>query len=294
VAVAEWTLTYPGTELAFGSLASGYGMVPGFPQVSTPDELVDDAPRARADGVVFGRDYLGSMVVSFGLLTDYPSAADVFAQERVDTFMRAWRGDGIRDTPGAVAALRAPSGRVAFGRPRRPSPTERETLLGRARIAADFVTEDPRWYGPERTVSVPIAPSPGAGLVAPLVAPLVAVGTSAAARVVTIEGEARSPLWLRFNGPLVNPRAEIGALLVDFAGASLAEGESITVDARARTVLRSGLGYTGPAGGALTGRSTPISQLSLPPGQHEVILRGTSSSGLASVVVGWRDTFDSY
>lgn len=280
----DWHLSYPGEDLAFGSVASGF-VFDAAPEVGPLEIRSDDAVRPRADGVVFGADFFGGRTITFGITVDGADEAE--ARERLAVLTKAWRADSIRSTPGAVATLASDSGRVAFGRPRRFVSADELLPFGLSRVTCDFAGGDSLWYGAESSASVTLAPSSNGGLIAPLASPLATTATSDRSTGFTVGGEV--PTWPVFEiqGPITNPVVEVvGVFRMEFR-TSLAYDQTLTVDTRpwARTILRDGASLAG----TLSRTSTRLSQASLPPGRYELALRGASESGTASVGIRWRD-----
>ena len=282
-----WILQYPGVTLEMGDGGNGVALAHA-PAVRSARISVDDRGRPRADGMVVGRDFHLDRVVQMPLSCVGADAAEVGAAR--DRLLQAWRADAVRSTPGAVATLTSERGRVAFGRPREITADDDDEDFGIAVVTADFLMTDPSWYGEPMQTSVPFAQEPTGGVRFPLRFPFRFAGSGTGERVAVVGGDVGTPITVAFRGPILNPRVEVGGLLVELTGA-VAYDETVTVDSRTRTVTSS-LG--GSRAGMLTARSTMLSQLVLPPGQHLLVLRGQSESGTASAVVSWRDAFASY
>lgn len=283
----SWVLDYPGTSLVMGDGSNGVALAHA-PRVGSVEIVTDDARRPRADGMLVGRDFHSGRVVSMPLSCVGSSEAAV--AEARDLLLQAWRADVIRRDPGALATLTSERGRVAFGRPREISVDDEDSRFGVGRVTADFVMVDPSWYGELQQAQVPFAQEPSGGVRFPIRFPFRFIGTGSGERVAVVGGDVDTPVSAAFHGPILNPRLEVADMLIELSG-SVAFDEVVTVDARSRTVTSS-LG--GSAAGMLTGRSTRLSALRLPPGEHAVVLRGTSESGTASATVSWRDAFASY
>ena len=283
----DWTLSYVGTELVFGSHESVMGFA-SAPAVGLPDEFIDDFGVPSGDGRLFGVDYLGGQTVTFEV--DIFTPGDREAAEAVLAEMRrAWRGDAIRTEPGAVATLTADSGRVTFGRPRRFVADQDGDRDGVVRVTADFATSTDLWFGAEDSVEIGLIPPAGGGLVAPLSAPLSTTASSDRSRVFVVGGRTATPPVIEVTGPITNPVVEVlGVFRMEFR-LTLAYDETLVVDTRthARTVTRNGASVAG----VLTAASTRLSDASVPPGPHELVLRGTSSTGTPTARLSWRDAF---
>ncbi|USL85076.1 minor tail protein [Arthrobacter phage SWEP2] len=282
----DWSLSYPGVDVPFGSVASGY-VFNKAPEIGAPSAVVDDQGRPRADGVAFGLDYLGGRTVAFDLTVNGTDEDD--ARALLATLARAWRADVVRSTPGAVATLTASSGRVTFGRPRRFASNDDLLPSGMSKVLVDFACADSVWYGPEQSADVALVPEPGGGLLAPLASPLSTTATSDRSRAFTVTSDL--PTWPVFeiHGPITNPVVEVVGLLRMEFRLSLAFDQTLVVDTRpwARSTLLDGASKAG----SLTRTSTRLSQAAIPAGEHELVLRGDSDSGTASASIRWRDAY---
>lgn len=281
----DWILTYPGVVLPFGSIASGYGF-DAAPDVGVQSVVADDFSPSGDDGRLFGVDTLDTDVVTFAI--DIMAPSELEARTLHDRIRGAWRGDAIRKDPGAVAMLVSEAGRSTFGRPRRFSANTDLIHAGVVRVTADFAPATDLWFGDVESVSVGLVPLPEGGLVAPLAAPLLTTESSDRSQVVTVTGE--RPTWptVTIYGPITNPVVELGPVRWELR-TSLAYDQTLTVDASpwARTILRDGAGVPG----VLTPQSTRLAKALLPPGEHEFVLRGASSTGTARAVASWRPAF---
>jgi hypothetical protein len=282
----SWRLTYPGTELAFGALGSGY-VFPTAPELGAPELSTDDTGRPRGDGVTFGADSRSGTTITFAIDVDGENEAE--ARQLLGPLAAAWRGDAVRSTPGATAQLTAHTGRSTFGRPRRFVANLEGLPAGLVVVTADFATADDLWYGDEESGSVQLVPAPSGGLLAPLAAPLSTTQTSDRSTVIRVDGEL--PTWPVFEvaGPITNPVVEIvGQLRMEFR-LTLAYDQRLVIDTSpwARSILRNGASVAG----TLSPSSSRLSRAALPPGEHEIVLRGSSSLGTASLAARWRPAF---
>lgn len=286
----EWKLSYTGTDVTFGPADLDVVNL-AAPEVSDPDIETDDARRPRADGVAFGVDFRGGQTVTFDLaVCGRDEAATRAAYAKLAT---AWRGDGIRTQPGAVAALytrRGGSTRVAFGRPRRFAGNVEHVHQGLITAVCDFACADDRWYdADEQTREVALVPAPSGGLLSPLASPLATTRTSDRSFVIDVGGDL--PAWpvIEVTGPIVTPVVEVVGRWSVGLTTHLAFDQTAVIDTRpwARSVFQNGV----PIGGTLSRASTRLSKASLPPGRHEVVLRGVSGEGTAVARVRWRDSY---
>lgn len=282
----SWRLSYRGTNLSFGALSSGY-VFPTAPELGAPELTTDDTGRPRGDGVTFGADFRGGRTITFAI--DVDGADEAEARELLGPLARAWRADTIRSTPGATAQLTAHTGRSTFGRPRRFLADLEGLPSGLVTVTADFAAADDLWYGAEQRTSVSLVPVPTGGLISPLASPLSTTRTSDRSTVLDVGGELATWPVFEVAGPITNPVVEVvGRLRMTFR-LSLAYDETLVIDTRpwARSILRNGASVAG----ALTPSSTRLSRAALPPGRHETVLRGASSTGSASLVTRWRPAF---
>ncbi len=282
----DWRLSYTGESLAFGSIASDF-VFTAAPDIGPSDIQHDDAARPRADGVVFGADFHGGRTITFDLAANGANEAE--ARTLVARLAKAWRADAIRKKPGAVATLTSDTGRVTFGRPRRFAAIDELLPQGLVQVLADFACAEDVWYGTETSVNVALQPPAGGGLIAPLASPLATTATSDRSTVIRVGGDLSTWPVFEIQGPIVNPVVEVvGRLKMEFR-TTLAFDQKLIVDTRpwARTILRNGASVAG----SLTRTSTRLSQAAIPPGAHELVLRGTSDSGTASVITRWRDAY---
>lgn len=286
--VGDWVLVYPGVELAFGTRESGYGF-DSAPALATTESSIGDVALPNDDGILFGRDRLHGQSIVFEI--DVVAVGDrAGVKAKLEVLRNAWRADVIRRDPGAVAMLQSDTGRVTFGRPRRFVSADDDDRFGISKVTADFMAATDLWYGPEQSTSVSIAPAVGGGLVAPLVAPLATTESSDRSTAVTVGGSL--PTWPVFEvrGPISGPVVElVGQWALRFPNLSLAYDQTLVVDARpwARTILRDGESVAG----MLAPSSARLQDAVLPPGTHELVLRGTSLTGTASLTARWRDAY---
>lgn len=288
----EWRLVYPGVDLSFGPADAPICHM-SAPEIGDPEIRTDDVDRPRQDGRAFGVDFLSGRNVTFdlGVLADDEASVRPLLAE----LSRAWRASDLRATPGAMAELHvrhAGRERILYGRPRRFAVVEEEIGEGFAAVTCDFATADDLFYGTEDSASVALVPPPGGGLTAPLVSPLTTTTTSDRSTVIRIGGEL--PAWpvATVYGPITTPVIEVVGRWRMTLGATIAAGDSVTVDTRpwARTVLRAN---GGSLAGALTRDSIRLARAALDPGAYEIALRGVDATGTASLRLAWRTTYAS-
>lgn len=265
-----------------------------------------DAQLPRQDGMSFGRDYRGGRVIGFtgNILTNRTNPGDATAAPNAkDVMAAAWDRDDIRLTPGAVIPLRMHRNgrkRRVYGRPRRYVALAGTTTRGRIPFACDFQCVGPEFYSDvEQTLSVTMIPGEAGGIVGDLIGDIVASGVGYGTNSITVGGD--KPAWLRLriygpnlSGTFSNPDIEVVGQWRLKMQTSIAYDDSIVIDPVpwARSVRRTLNG--GNVAGKFTADSPRLSALKVPPGTHQIILRGIDVSGTARVDVSWRDTYGSF
>lgn len=252
----------------------------------------NDIERSQGDGTITGRDFLGGNTWGFSITTNVDTLAQALDQDA--RLAARWHDPKHRLTPLSVSPLSYEMGgrwRRVYGRPSRYAGVNGDiyAVQGAGRIDCDFKITDPRYFDEEeRRLVLPIIPATVGGLIAPLKAPLSTVRSSAP-RVGYVDnpGTASTPLKVVFNGPISNPYVRAAAGWEIGLKGSIAAGQSITVDAMDRTVLR---GDDTPVGGMLT-RKTRLSSAVLPTGVSDLQFGGTDQTGTASVELCWRPAY---
>lgn len=288
----QWRLLYPGADYTFGT-----GDLPVFnrtpPEIGSLDIRTSDVDRPRSDGRAFGVDYLGGQTLSFHLGVRATSDAEVRAETA--KLRNLWRADVVRLTPGAVAELHAEYAgrtRIVYGRPRRFDPDFSDSAVNNlVDVLADFACVDDVYYGAEEGgTTVALVSEPSGGLLAPLASPLGTTRTSD--RSVSIDVETELPAWpiIEIEGPITQPVIEVVGVWRMEIRTSLAEDQTLVIDTRpwVRSILRNG---SASLAGSL--RGTRLTDAGLPPGRHEIALRGQDSTGTAIARVRWRGSYSS-
>ncbi|BCJ41680.1 hypothetical protein GCM10010168_53220 [Actinoplanes ianthinogenes] len=287
----EWRLSYSGVDQSFGPADAPIFHL-SAPEISEPEFRTDDTDRPRQDGIAFGVDFTGSRTITF----DLGVLADTEAQARalLAGLANAWRARAVRSGRGSMAELRvqhAGRERVIYGRPRRFAVSEEEIGEGFVAVAADFVTADDVFYGPaDESGSVALVPAPSGGLITPLTTPLTTTAKSDRSTVISVGGELSAWPVITVYGPITTPVIEVVGRWRMTLSASIAAGDSVTVDTRpwARTILRAG---GGSLAGALTRDSVRLARAALAPGSYEIALRGIDATGTASMRLAWRPVY---
>lgn len=285
-------LSYPGVNLVFGDWAP-YGLE-SPPDLGSIEPSNQDAAYPGGDGVMFGRDFMPGRTITLDLAVSATNEADNLAAHAV--LARAWRGDSLRRTPGAVATLAMHNGgrtRVVYGRPRNFASTLLIVpQLGYSTATATFACSDDLFYSEaETSISVPLIPPPSGGLLAPLASPLTTAQVVNRPGLVTTGGLVDTWPIITVHGPVTNPKVTLtGQWFMQFS-TTLASDQSLTVDTRpwARTVLRND---GASLAGSLTRDSVPLSRASVPGATStEVVYSGTDITGTSSATVSWRDAY---
>lgn len=263
---------------------------PGAVEIRT-----DDTPRPQRDGAIAGRDFLGSATWAFDLAARYQKtlAGSLAASVELET---KWKDPAVRLTPNVTVPLSYEMDgrwRRVYGRPGRFAGVvaDKYAQMGVGKITADFRVLDPLHYDDaETTVRLTIVPATVGGLVAPLIAPLTSVRSSAPrVGLVNNLGDAGTPLTATFHGPVTDPWVRAAAGWEIGLSGSLAYDVSVTVDARSGTVTRSD---GAPVAGMLT-RATRLSGSVLPAGPSELTFGGKDMTGTATVDLTWRNAHTS-
>lgn len=234
-----------------------------------PEARVQDQPRPRGDGILFGKDEMGGTV--FNVEIDVQGADDAEALDLLAALRLAWQGDAVRSTPGATQVLtyRMPGRdrRRVFGRAREFSPaTLKDAALGFIPVVAQFQARDHLFYDDaETSLILTQVPPSSSGLVAPLVEPLTTEHFGERPRFLTNTGDAATLPRVRFHGPSAQPSLTLTATgEVMKLNLTILDGEFVEVDCLTKTVLRNG---TANVAGKLT---RPSTFFELPAGTSEL------------------------
>jgi hypothetical protein len=292
VSVTDWQF-----ELAGVTFGRGTDYRVSELTLPKPETRHVDVDAPRADGIRFGRDQLAGSLIAFELNVVGTDATDVLG--KVATLRRAWYGDDTRAVSGVSIPLRMKRpGRDAvraYGRPRRFEPaTMANAVLGHVPVVCDFQAVDPYFYGDVlESTSVTLVPPPVGGLIEPLTDPLIGTQYGQVQGHIQVGGD--SPAWLvtRIDGPILDPTIEVVGQWSAPMRLSLTTDEWVDVDPQlwSRRVRRNGKQNEA---GAFTASSQRLSQMRVPPGGAEVVLRGTDATGTASALFSWHTAHSSY
>lgn len=260
------------------------GFDPGAVEINS-----QDADRPQGDGILPGKDFFRGRTWGFDLVTNAKSLAGTLAADKA--LASAWAAEEIRLNPGRTEALQYlldGRWRRVYGRPGRYQGPKGDVRAkqGVGQITADFRVMDPLYYDEtEKVVVLNIVPGGTGGLIAPLVAPLTTERSGAVrAGLITNTGDAPTPLTVTFHGPVTNPWVRATAGWEIGLSGTLAYDETVTVDARARTVTRN----TGTSAPGMLTRATQLTASRLPVGPSEVTFGGVDPSGTAYAELRWR------
>lgn len=289
--------TLPTRGFALDDLLMG----PGTPYLVGPPtfgaaEIRDPAsPRAREDGQRWGRGYRGSRTITLDIWV--AARTEELAADAAEALAGAWNAAAVRAQAGGLSVLRwrwAGRDRRVYGRAGQCVQETRFDSQGKIPVTAEFTTQDHLYYSDDEfTASLGFIPEQQGGLILPLTLPLTLSGSGAASQGITVAG--KEPAWLgwRVNGPISQPQVEVSGVWSATLDTSLASDSWAVVDPQpwARGVRRRD-------GANLAGRLSPgsprLSLMRVPPGTHEVVLRGQDPTGTSSLDLFWRSCFASH
>lgn len=281
-----WGLRYGRTDVRFTDESGIY--LRAFPEPGSPDITDQDSRYPYGDGASMGVDTRGgrTIPITFGI----SGRTEAEVRERYGRLATLWRGDAVRSAVGGMAELLSDGGRSALGRPRALAPTDVHFEAGLMTVETNFETIDDLWYGNALSATATLGYRAVGGIKFPVRFPLTTSPESDRSQTFVVGGEV--PTWGVYviEGPVLSPSLEIpGLARYSFSGLRLAYDQSLTIDTRpwAREVYRND---GAPLGGALDASSTLLARAPIPPGQHELLLRGTTT-GTPRATVRWRDAF---
>lgn len=252
-----------------------------------------DVDRSQRDGTIAGRDFLGKRTWGISISTIEDDIAGALDAER--QLSSKWTAEKFRLNPFVTYPLSYEIGgrwRRVYGRPDRYAGLTGDVLAmqGAGKIDCDFRVLDPLYYDEVETrLTLTIVPASTGGLKAPLVGPLSTVRSSAPrAGLVSNAGDQPTPLTVVFRGPVVDPWVRAAAGWEIALKGTIPYDQTVTVDARAGTVLRGSI----PVAGMLT-RKSRLSTARLPVGSSELTFGGSDLTGTASVELRWRNAYSS-
>lgn len=261
----------------------------GDPEIENQDTALP-----LEDGVIFGRDYKRGRTITFtmNIVTHGISAA-----QALDDLASAWDNDNTRYVAGAVNVLRWNRhnrwSRV-YGRPRKFAPITGNVDNGFVPVLCDFRTSDHLYYSDEEySNTISILPPPSGGWVMPFTFPVTPGGVGVQQGEISIGGTKRAWIANIINGPIVNPIVEAVNNWKFQLLLTLNAGEFAVINPRpwSRYVRKNGLLNIR---GVFTQSSVRLTEMSLPPGSHEIVLKGTDPTGTATLTTLWREARSSF
>lgn len=261
-----------------------------WPDVSFAEIDTQDARIPRDAGITFGVDSPGANTITF--------EGAVFSDDLEFDLARLakwWRGHPVRNIPGAVIPLRycyEGRQRQVFGRPRNFAPIPGPTTRRWVDFVADFACVDDKFYSArEFSHRIPSTPPSLGGFVTPLVAPLVMTGSSETISTeFTVGGTTDAWVTLELHGPIGAPEIDLyGGWTQRMPRAELAHDQVLDIRSAPWQRRISLDGRYFPSG-EFDQQSRKLSALTIPPGPHEITLRGKDPTGTAYLDVRWHET----
>lgn len=250
---------------------------------------VQDQPNPVGDNILVGRDFGDPQPIKLGVFFRGGTAEET-AQAAAE-FANAWAAARNRK-PGEESVLEiGVHGRTvrAYGRARDLDIDDSDIFSQRhAEGTAVFDRTDGLFYGDPDTggggqVKLSITPPQAQGLVFPVVFPWGTFRGGERQGVVSNTGlRPTGDVTVTITGTVTNPVVS-GAGWEIQLNTSLAYDQSVTINARARTVRRND--GTSLAG-TLT-RKSRLDRIVVPPGNSEFFFRGTSVDGSATATIRW-------
>lgn len=264
-------------------------------EIGSSEVVTNDVALPRQDGVRFGRDFRAGRVITFEFII--LSGTGVTALDQLAELETAWLADHVRSTPGAVSILsltRSGRTRRVYGRPRRFAVAPERARHGWVSVTADFQCVDHYFYGDaELTTTVGMASPSVGGLIGPLIGPIDAESAGEGVQDLFVGGTL--PGWpvIRIRGPIIDPTVEVVGQWTASLKLSLASDQWVVIDPTPwnRAVRHSN---GGNLAGAFTAASQRLSQMRIPPGRQQILLRGIDPTGTASVTTYIREAWPSY
>lgn len=304
-----------GYELLNPPLQGGFGFRFGrgtfvhvaLANFSSPERRTDIQPNARADGVLPGREYLGGRTISFDInikvppnrISEQGTAHDIYSRMEQAWFTEDTYLGASRLTPGEVSELvmnRHGVTKVAYGRPGNIEPTTGRVNSGWVPVTATFEMITHKFY--ESTWGqneIGLVPAVSGGIEFPIDFPLATIGYSTTEDIVQVGGNTETWMLSTIYGPITTPIIDVVNYytIETKAGFSLGANDYLEIDPRPwqRKILLNG---TTPVRGKFTQNSRRISMQTLPPGNNQVVLRGTDPTGTARLVTRWRNAWTTW
>lgn len=265
-------------QLQYGPMLLGAGSPAGWRELigwrDLPEAEVADSPRPQAHGTYPGDVHGGSLAVTFTYLVRGTPDAKTAALATIERYTPM---DGV-DRALVVDDGDGPELRMArvIGR---QVPQDRNYRHGPVECSVQFLCADPRRYALTPSVSTVSLPVSEGGLEYPLSYPSEYGTATAGGAIATNAGGMPTPVVVTFHGPLTDPVLIADTWASGF-NLNLADGESLTVDTAAGTVLLNGSAdrlYT------IRNDASPLERCLLPPGTTNLTLIAAAGTGSATV-----------
>lgn len=268
---------------------TGHSVYPSSVQRGGTEWRTHDVESPVADRIFFGTDFRKPLPwkFEFTITGDSPEEATANMLE----LARAWdyspeaRRAGVEQT---LTFNRHGVDYLLYGRARDLVVEDNDAwVLETVKATGIFQPSDPVLYAASRqSVSMTITPGKAGGLIFPAVFPWGTIGSTRRAGVIDAGGGTTPTrdVIVKIDGPIVNPVVRGKGWKLEF-NLSLAYDQSVTVNARKRTVL---LNNGGSAAGRLS-RASRLSAITIPPGASEIFFEGTDRSGTSKLTVSWRN-----
>lgn len=276
----------------FGHLATS-GVIVTDVQFAGAEARSNDVERPRADGVRFGREWRSGRTITVELEALDRSEAVLDELSRLCKF---WDAQAIRSSPGSLSTLRWNLGgrsRRVLGRARRFDADPTYYRKGRVAVTATFDTEGPYYYDddPAETTVGMSSPSTG-GFTFPMVFPAYTTGMGERRSGIRVSGDVPAPLVLTINGPIAQPIVEVPGLWSFQLLDEILSDQRAIIDTRPWSMSA----YRGPVNvaGRISVDSPRLPEMWLPPGTHDIVLRGQDPTGTASLSVQAWSTYASF
>ncbi|RZT87454.1 hypothetical protein EV383_4378 [Pseudonocardia sediminis] len=279
-----------------GQFRDGTKYIVGTPEFGEADVRDDPTNAPRADGQIWGRGHRGGRTITLEITVDCYTKAE--GRAAAAALEAAWDAESVRSVPGAVSVLRwnwAGEPRRVYGRTGKLAPTSTFDHQGRIDYVAEFNTVDNLYYGDSTAqLVVPFVPAQLGGLIGPQTGGWAATTAGIASGQLSVSGS--KPAWLSWTvrGPIQQPTIELVGMWSATLNTTIAYDQAITVEptpwARGVRRVSDGANFAGD----FTATSQRLSQMRVPPGTAQVLLRGFDPTGTSSVTTSVRPAHSTY
>lgn len=140
-----------------------------------------------------------------------------------------------------------------------------------------------------------LVPGASGGIEFPIDFPLTTVAVSTQEDIVDIRGNTDTPMLTTVYGPITSPIIDVVNYyqIETKPGFTLGANEWLEIDPRpwVSKIMKNG---TIPVRGVFTQASRRVSAQTLPPGIHQIVLRGTDPTGTARLQTRWRNAYTTW